>query len=285
MKKSFFLFLYFISLSAYPGDENAYIYGNDGTIEGIKYNYRDNVIKFNIGDMSFDVFSKDNFFLKKCLLDNYSDSIDTGISFLTTDHEAIVFQSSGRFVLTKDVIDICNSSEEKHAEVYPPVNIGMIADMNFRKNVALIYHPMGNISGKMVYQAELSKFVKKNYRSSSFLTEVDPEKIQYLITGRFFYNGSYRDLEKKSYSGPFDLVSGVISPDAKYVDPFGLGCDIDKVNHSIPHVYEISTAQRVAFKSDPALSAIINKEQIDKKCRQLLKASASLKDLGGYLSQ
>lgn len=40
MKKSFFLFLYFISLSAYPGDENAYIYGNDGTIEGIKYNYR-----------------------------------------------------------------------------------------------------------------------------------------------------------------------------------------------------------------------------------------------------
>lgn len=69
--------------------------------------------------------------------------------------------------------------------------------MNFRKNVALIYHPMGNISGKMVYQAELSKFVKKNYRSSSFLTEVDPEKIQYLITGRFFYNGSYRDLEKK----------------------------------------------------------------------------------------
>ncbi len=32
MKKSFFLFLYFISLSAYPGDENAYIYGNDGTI-------------------------------------------------------------------------------------------------------------------------------------------------------------------------------------------------------------------------------------------------------------
>ncbi|HFM2956906.1 TPA: hypothetical protein ACG62P_005175, partial [Escherichia coli] len=76
---------------------------------------------------------------------------------------------------------------------------------------------------------------------------VDPEKIQYLITGRFFYNGSYRDLEKKSYSGPFDLVSGVISPDAKYVDPFGLGCDIDKVNHSIPHVYEISTAQRVAF--------------------------------------
>ncbi|HDT4440254.1 TPA: hypothetical protein RO454_005121, partial [Escherichia coli] len=96
---------------------------------------------------------------------------------------------------------------------------------------------------------------------------------------------SYRDLEKKSYSGPFDLVSGVISPDAKYVDPFGLGCDIDKVNHSIPHVYEISTAQRVAFKSDPALSAIINKEQIDKKCRQLLKASASLKDLGGYLSQ
>ncbi|MBE1808915.1 hypothetical protein ILQ86_24290, partial [Escherichia coli] len=110
MKKSFFLFLYFISLSAYPGDENAYIYGNDGTIEGIKYNYLDNVIKFNIGDMSFDVFSKDNFFLKKCLLDNYSDSIDTGISFLTTDHEAIVFQSSGRFVLTKDVIDICNSS-------------------------------------------------------------------------------------------------------------------------------------------------------------------------------
>ena len=49
MKKSFFLFLYFISLSAYPGDENAYIYGNDGTIEGIKYNYLDNVIKFNIG--------------------------------------------------------------------------------------------------------------------------------------------------------------------------------------------------------------------------------------------
>lgn len=61
MKKSFFLFLYFISLSAYHGDENAYIYGNDGTIEGIKYNYLDNVIKFNIGDMSFDVFSKDNF--------------------------------------------------------------------------------------------------------------------------------------------------------------------------------------------------------------------------------
>lgn len=40
------------------GDENAYIYGNDGTIEGIKYNYLDNVIKFNIGDMSFDVSAK-----------------------------------------------------------------------------------------------------------------------------------------------------------------------------------------------------------------------------------
>lgn len=50
-------------------------------------------------------------------------------------------------------------------------------------------------------------------------------------------------------------------------------------------MYEISTAQRVVFKSDPALSAIINKEQIDKKCRQLLKESASLQDLGGYLSQ
>lgn len=64
MKKSFFLFLYFISLSAYPGDENAYIYGNDGTIEGIKYNYLDNVIKFNIGDMSL-MFSAKIIFLKE----------------------------------------------------------------------------------------------------------------------------------------------------------------------------------------------------------------------------
>ena len=285
MKKKLFLLLCLISLRVYPGDKDVYIYGNDGGIEGIKYNYRDNIISFNNGDLSFDVFNKKNKLLKKCFLDNYNSSIDTGISFLTNDHEAIVFQSSGRFVLTKDVIDICNPDSDKHAKVYPAVNIGTIVDMNFKKRMVLMYHPMGSVSGKNFYQAELSKFVKMDYRSDKSLTEVDPGKVHYTITGKFFFNGSYKDLEKKSYSGPFGLTGGVISPDAKYVDPFGLGCDFDKVNHSQPGVYDISTGKRVVFKSNPAISVAMNKEEIDKKCRQLLNATAALRDLGGYLSK
>ncbi|MNH30920.1 hypothetical protein D3C79_912400 [compost metagenome] len=105
------------------------------------------------------------------------------------------------------------------------------------------------------------------------------------MTSRFFFNGRYKDPESNGYAGQFRHTAGMISLDAKYVDPFGLGCDIDKVDPSRPGVYEIATKKRVVFKSRPKISVEMNKEEIDKKCLRLLKSTATLKALGGYLSQ
>lgn len=249
----------------------------------IKYSYQDKMIIFDEVNIFFVVFDRSNKKIKECYPGNYNESLDDGVSFLTSDHEAVVFQSSGRFILTDDVINKCDSKSNKDVEIYPSVNIGMIADMNFKEKIVLIYHyfPKKNVPDRGVYSAEVSRFVKSDYTSSISLKEVDPKNVKYILSGKYFFSGNYSNAVLNGYAGVFDFTSGVVSPDAKYVDPFGLGCDINEVDDGRPGVYEMTTGKRVIFDAQEKITT----EDIGNKCRKLLDGVATLQELGGRLSK
>lgn len=270
-------FMFYLVMSAYAG--------NKDMDYNIKYDYQGNIIIFDRYNIFFEVFDENKKKIKECYPSNYNEVSDKGLSFLTSDHEAVVFQSSGRFILTGDVIDKCDAKSNKDVEVYPSVNIGMIVDMNFKEKIVLMYHYIpkekGDVPERGRYLAEISRFVKRDYTSSHYLDEVSPKKTKYLLSGKYFFSGNYNNAFLNGYAGEFDLTSGVISPNAKYVDPFGLGCDINKVDGSRPGVYEMATGRRVVFNMEEKET----KEDIARKCRLLLDGSAKLQELGGYLSK
>jgi hypothetical protein len=174
-----------------------------------------------------------------------------GIINLTSDKKAIIFYSSGRYLLADEIIKCRNGNVTIRDSPDPKSAVHMLQDVNFENEIYLSL----SLEDKGLWSAIIAKFNSdKN-----------------LLSGNGFFNNS----EAIGYGFEiFGLGSGSISVDGKYAAPNGWGCSKDDV----PGVWDIQQKEKVVFLSEDDKS-----NEINNKCLRLFNGDATLKELDGEL--
>ncbi|WP_337264496.1 MULTISPECIES: hypothetical protein [unclassified Serratia (in: enterobacteria)] len=190
-----------------------------------------------------------------------------GMLILTNDKKAIIFYSSSRYMIVDDLKKCVNGKVILHGSPNPESQYNMVVDINFNKRLYL----------------SLSVFDVRTNEYEAIISHFGSSKNLIKAPG-FFQLGK----KGKGFFQP-ELGQPVISIDGKYVAPSGTDGQCFKVNapfygDNFPGVWDIDKRKKVMFK--PVMSdsgRLVNQDEMDKKCDDLFKGKATLKELGGEL--